>query len=302
MGKPLLGPTPTQLPLLFQEGPKIPVSSAGTSGELHLGLLRGGKEADPCIRDLASQDDGSAVEGDEVDRNRAPPRGQSREPPPLSWVWRGLDEDRQIDVPDRIGVIRSRGRSEDVHEPNSGLGAESFGYRTSGLGRLAVPVASECPHEETLPQRPDRRPLSGDTNLEVHVQSGGHWVYFRGVTEMRKLSNDGLRIDVDHRMPALRAVLENVSGLAACYLFGSYGTEWQTPLSDVDLALVYGGRSTAPTFEEELQLIGLVTEALGEDDVSVTILGRLRPGGRARPLRQRAARITRRRRFGRSPR
>lgn len=65
-----------------------------------------------------------------------------------------------------------------------------------------------------------------------------------------------------------------MSGLAACYLFGSHGTEWQTPLSDVDLALVYGGRSTAPTFEEELELIGLVTEALGEDDVSVTILDR----------------------------
>lgn len=90
---------------------------------------------------------------------------------------------------------------------------------------------------------------------------------------MRKLSHDGLRIDVDDRMPALETALREVPGLAACYLFGSYGTEWQTPLSDVDLALVFdSGR--APTFDDELELIGIVIEALEEEDVSVTVLNR----------------------------
>lgn len=90
---------------------------------------------------------------------------------------------------------------------------------------------------------------------------------------MRKLHNDGRPIDIDDRLPVLEEALRAVPGLAACYLFGSYGTEWQTPLSDVDLALVFrpGRPSELPS---ELDLIGTVTGSLREDDVSVTVLNR----------------------------
>ncbi len=90
---------------------------------------------------------------------------------------------------------------------------------------------------------------------------------------MRKLHNDGRRIEVDDRLPALEEALRAVPGLAACFLFGSYGTEWQTPLSDVDLAFVFR-REEAPDFDGEIALIGTVTDALREDDVSVTHLNR----------------------------
>jgi hypothetical protein len=46
-------------------------------------------------------------------------------------------------------------------------------------------------------------------------------------------------------------------------------TEWQTPLSDVDLALVLDSQRRPPTADGELELIGLVTEALQEENVSV---------------------------------
>lgn len=90
---------------------------------------------------------------------------------------------------------------------------------------------------------------------------------------MRKLHNDGRPIDVDALLPRLKAALESTPGLAAVYLFGSYGTPWQTPLSDVDLALIFAP-GAAPGFERELELIGVVTETLGVDDVSVTFANR----------------------------
>jgi uncharacterized protein len=90
---------------------------------------------------------------------------------------------------------------------------------------------------------------------------------------MRKLHNDGRRIEIDDRLPALEEALRGVPGLAACYLYGSYGTEWQTPLSDVDMGLIFR-REQAPDFRGELALIGTVTDALREEDVSVTNLNR----------------------------
>ena len=90
---------------------------------------------------------------------------------------------------------------------------------------------------------------------------------------MRKLRNDGEPIRIDDRLDALRAALGEVEGLVAAYLFGSYGTADQTPLSDVDLALVFT-RDAVPAFAAEIDLVGLVTGVLGEDDVSVTVLNR----------------------------
>ncbi|HET9481868.1 MAG TPA: nucleotidyltransferase domain-containing protein [Candidatus Polarisedimenticolia bacterium] len=90
---------------------------------------------------------------------------------------------------------------------------------------------------------------------------------------MRKLHNDGRMIDVSDRLTALSARLEGEAGLAAVYLYGSYGTAYQTPLSDVDIAFVFRPHAV-PDFDEHLRLIGVVTETLAEDDVSVTILNR----------------------------
>lgn len=89
----------------------------------------------------------------------------------------------------------------------------------------------------------------------------------------RKIRNTGRAIDVSAHMAALERALMEVRGLAAVYLFGSYGTPFQTPLSDVDIALVFAEDDDSPPLRH-VELIGRITEALHEDDVSVTILNR----------------------------
>ncbi|MBT9258271.1 MAG: nucleotidyltransferase domain-containing protein [Clostridiales bacterium] len=90
---------------------------------------------------------------------------------------------------------------------------------------------------------------------------------------VRKLKLTGEPIRVDAELARLPAVFARYTDLAAAFLHGSYGTSDQTPLSDVDLALVYRpGR--LPTLDEELRLIGDVEDTLGIEDVSITVLNR----------------------------
>ena len=89
----------------------------------------------------------------------------------------------------------------------------------------------------------------------------------------RKIRNTGRPIDVSAHLEELKRALGDVPGLAAVYLYGSYGTPFQTPLSDVDVALVFRDENE-PSTAEHVELIGRVTGALHEDDVSVTILNR----------------------------
>lgn len=90
---------------------------------------------------------------------------------------------------------------------------------------------------------------------------------------MRKLRTDGRPLEVDARLPALRELLQASEGVVAAYLFGSYGTPHQTPLSDVDLALVFR-EEAVPSLDDELRLRGEILDALREEDVSIVILNR----------------------------
>jgi predicted nucleotidyltransferase len=87
----------------------------------------------------------------------------------------------------------------------------------------------------------------------------------------RKIRNTGRAIDVSAGLTTLAGMLGEVRGLAAVYLYGSYGTPYQTPLSDVDIALVFRD-GDEPSPKQHLELIGRITDALHEDDVSVTVL------------------------------
>jgi len=89
----------------------------------------------------------------------------------------------------------------------------------------------------------------------------------------RKIRNTGRAIDVSADMPELKRMLENVQGLVAVYLYGSYGTPYQTPLSDVDIAVVFRDGDEPPP-KLHLELIGRISDALREDDVSVTVLNK----------------------------
>jgi len=59
----------------------------------------------------------------------------------------------------------------------------------------------------------------------------------------------------------------------ALLLFGSHGTENETPLSDVDLAVLFR-EDAQPDGRERLRLTGLASELLEDDDVSLTFLRR----------------------------
>lgn len=89
----------------------------------------------------------------------------------------------------------------------------------------------------------------------------------------RKLQNTGRPIDVSARMEALEKAFREEPGVIALYLYGSYGTPFQTPLSDVDIAVLYA-EDTDLSLDHELGIIGLATEVLHEEDVSVAILNR----------------------------
>ena len=87
---------------------------------------------------------------------------------------------------------------------------------------------------------------------------------------MRKLRNDGRPIRIESRLGELDLRLRGFPGVAAAFLFGSYGTPYQTPLSDVDVAVLFRADAVpAPGAE------AAVMEALAEDDVSLTVLNRV---------------------------
>lgn len=80
-------------------------------------------------------------------------------------------------------------------------------------------------------------------------------------------------IDVEAYLPDLRAYLERLDGLVAAWIYGSYGTSHQTPLSDLDLALVFRP-GQVPDFRRELTIAGDIQEILHEDDAAVTVINR----------------------------
>lgn len=88
---------------------------------------------------------------------------------------------------------------------------------------------------------------------------------------MRKLRNTGVAIDVSAHLPALLEELRLNPAIVAVFLHGSYDTPYQTPLSDIDLAVLFRP-GQVPDFDGHLELINQVTGDLHEDDVSVMIL------------------------------
>jgi predicted nucleotidyltransferase len=83
----------------------------------------------------------------------------------------------------------------------------------------------------------------------------------------------GTPIDIEPYREDLRKYLEDQEGLVAAWLYGSYGTSYQTPLSDLDLAVLYRW-DRLPDLGEEGGLVMDLTAILHEDDLSITVLNR----------------------------
>jgi predicted nucleotidyltransferase len=61
------------------------------------------------------------------------------------------------------------------------------------------------------------------------------------------------KIDIDECIPSLVKYLDQQEDVLAAMIYGSYGTEFQTPLSDVDLAILFY-RDRKPSVERLLAL------------------------------------------------
>ncbi|MFZ5651082.1 MAG: type VII toxin-antitoxin system MntA family adenylyltransferase antitoxin [Bacillota bacterium] len=82
----------------------------------------------------------------------------------------------------------------------------------------------------------------------------------------RKLS----LININHKMNELQNYFSNNSMIIAAFLYGSYGTETQTRLSDVDLAILLNVNKIS--FDDELKISSDIRSLTGEDDINIMIL------------------------------
>jgi len=82
----------------------------------------------------------------------------------------------------------------------------------------------------------------------------------------------GKPIDVEPYLDDLRKYLEDLDGLVAAWIYGSYGTPLQTPLSDLNLAFLFQ-KDEVPDFNRQMEIYGKASEILHEeDDSSITIV------------------------------
>ncbi|MCL4514046.1 MAG: nucleotidyltransferase domain-containing protein [Firmicutes bacterium] len=75
----------------------------------------------------------------------------------------------------------------------------------------------------------------------------------------------------DERMAKLKTFFANQPDILAVYLFGSYGTEFQTPDSDVDFAVLFSPGAKIDLMAE-MSLLGRMSMILGEDRLDLVNL------------------------------
>lgn len=90
---------------------------------------------------------------------------------------------------------------------------------------------------------------------------------------MGRLSKNSKMINIDAYLKDIRNYLNNRPDVGAAYLFGSYGTQYQTPLSDVDFAVLFVP-GTALDLKTELDISGDLTCIAREDDINLVILNK----------------------------
>ncbi|MEW6624852.1 MAG: nucleotidyltransferase domain-containing protein [Bacillota bacterium] len=88
---------------------------------------------------------------------------------------------------------------------------------------------------------------------------------------MVRLSKQLKIIDVDDKLPLLINFCRKTEDILACFIYGSYGTEYQTPLSDLDIALLLRP-GVNWDFKQKLNWICDISNILKEDDTNVVIL------------------------------
>jgi predicted nucleotidyltransferase len=88
---------------------------------------------------------------------------------------------------------------------------------------------------------------------------------------MARLSAKLDKIKIEDKLPALKEFLGSRKEILAVYLFGSYGTKYQTNLSDIDLAVLVSN-SVTPDLAYQLDLSAQLADIIQEEDIDVVIL------------------------------
>jgi predicted nucleotidyltransferase len=76
--------------------------------------------------------------------------------------------------------------------------------------------------------------------------------------------------DIDTRLTQLAPALARLKDVSFAYLFGGLARGERRPLSDVDIAIYL--RNTETLAETKLELIGMLSDTLGSDEVDLVIL------------------------------
>lgn len=77
-------------------------------------------------------------------------------------------------------------------------------------------------------------------------------------------------INIEEHLPAIREYLEGCPDVAASFIYGSYGTGYQLPQSDVDLAVLFTPSNY--NFDRLLEISAELTGIAREEDVNVVAL------------------------------
>jgi len=90
---------------------------------------------------------------------------------------------------------------------------------------------------------------------------------------MVRITRKTEKINIDDKLSPICEYLSNRKDVAAVYLFGSYGTKYQTALSDVDLAVLFVNPEM-PDLESRLEIESALTKITGEDDINLVALNK----------------------------
>lgn len=90
---------------------------------------------------------------------------------------------------------------------------------------------------------------------------------------MARLSNNKNKINIEPHMAEIKQYLFNCEDIVAAFLFGSYGTQYQTPLSDVDIAVLFKPEPRV-TLDRELLLLADFNAITGEEDINLVVLNK----------------------------
>lgn len=94
------------------------------------------------------------------------------------------------------------------------------------------------------------------------------------VMEVRRMSDKGSgQYDVSAIRNDIVPVCERQPEIAAVFLFGSYGTCYETEFSDIDLGVLFF-HDGVPDLKGELKLTNLLCRASGRDNIDMVVLNK----------------------------